>query len=682
MQDQMLDQQPVSQANANPNDFRFEVDVNVINHLGVGLYSSTPAALTELVANAWDAEATRVEITIDAAANKIVIEDNGHGMNAASIKAKFLNVGYSRRVNSANKHMSENNQRRVMGRKGIGKLSMFALSDFVRVSSQARGENPVGFEVDVPTLKSDLQSGQKTPLTEFMPAAFPDGHGTRIELTSVLKTLNRTESYLRVKLARRFSILGGAHNFQVLLNGTEITEKDRAFFHSVQFLWGLDKETLSRISALSENLAKTGDGPEETKTSCTQLLDNMVSLQDGTQVQVTGYIASVFRPRDLGSKDDSANMISVFANGRVFAENVLSEVNSAKYYQSYLVGEVHADFLDDDETDRATASREAIKRDDPKYKALVGFIVRTVETIGDIWDEWRTDQGLDKGVPANQAVTDWLASIEDKRDLTTAKRLMTSIQNATVHSDEAKNEAAKGVLYKGAIIGFEKLRIKKQLDKLSEITNVLGPEFAAIFSNLNDVEEASYADITKQRLEIIKKFKDIAGSDDALEKVAQQYLFKHLWLLDPSWDRVSGRATLEENLTAHIKKADPDSTGARLDISYRASSGRHIVVELKRPKIRNFRYIDLYDQARKYKNAVEQYYRDTRPNDPPPPLDIYLLISQTPAEFTESDRRSLAEQNAKIITYRKLIDDANNAYQEYLDVNTKTSPLQGVLDRL
>ena len=51
----------------NKHQFKLEVDLNVINHLGVGLYSSTPAALTELVANAWDADANEVRITIDKA---------------------------------------------------------------------------------------------------------------------------------------------------------------------------------------------------------------------------------------------------------------------------------------------------------------------------------------------------------------------------------------------------------------------------------------------------------------------------------------------------------------------------------------------------------------------------------------------------------------------------------------
>jgi hypothetical protein len=67
-------------------NFRFDVDVNVINHLGVGLYSSTPAALTELVANAWDADAKEVTIDIDPLAGSIVIQDDGHGMTPDEIQ--------------------------------------------------------------------------------------------------------------------------------------------------------------------------------------------------------------------------------------------------------------------------------------------------------------------------------------------------------------------------------------------------------------------------------------------------------------------------------------------------------------------------------------------------------------------------------------------------------------------
>lgn len=62
-------------------EFAFKIDLNVLNHLGLGLYSSTPAVLTEIIANAYDAEATEVRISIDKSQHIITIADNGHGMS-------------------------------------------------------------------------------------------------------------------------------------------------------------------------------------------------------------------------------------------------------------------------------------------------------------------------------------------------------------------------------------------------------------------------------------------------------------------------------------------------------------------------------------------------------------------------------------------------------------------------
>lgn len=46
------------------NKFIMSLSLNVLNHLGINLYSNIPAVLSEIVANSWDADATRVDITI------------------------------------------------------------------------------------------------------------------------------------------------------------------------------------------------------------------------------------------------------------------------------------------------------------------------------------------------------------------------------------------------------------------------------------------------------------------------------------------------------------------------------------------------------------------------------------------------------------------------------------------
>ena len=55
-----------------------------IKHLGLQMYSTLPPVIGELVANAWDANATKVEIEIpktliDYNNSEIIIRDNGIG---------------------------------------------------------------------------------------------------------------------------------------------------------------------------------------------------------------------------------------------------------------------------------------------------------------------------------------------------------------------------------------------------------------------------------------------------------------------------------------------------------------------------------------------------------------------------------------------------------------------------
>ncbi|MDF5953015.1 ATP-binding protein [Pseudomonas aeruginosa] len=77
---------------------KLEIDLNVLNHLGINLYSNTPAVLTEIVANAWDADATSVDVVIDSGSNTITITDDGIGMDYSDLKTKFLTVGYPEEI--------------------------------------------------------------------------------------------------------------------------------------------------------------------------------------------------------------------------------------------------------------------------------------------------------------------------------------------------------------------------------------------------------------------------------------------------------------------------------------------------------------------------------------------------------------------------------------------------------
>ena len=53
------------------------ISLNALEHLGINLYSNIPAVLSEIVANAWDADAKTVTVTVNRDDETITIEDDG-----------------------------------------------------------------------------------------------------------------------------------------------------------------------------------------------------------------------------------------------------------------------------------------------------------------------------------------------------------------------------------------------------------------------------------------------------------------------------------------------------------------------------------------------------------------------------------------------------------------------------
>ena len=134
------------------NKYEMHINLNILNHLGLKLYSNAPAVLAEVIANAWDADATHVDIEI--ADDKITITDDGHGMSETDINEKYLNVGYERR--KAEPGQTARYHRTVMGRKGIGKLSLFSIADTVEVQTVRNGEKN-GFVMSAKNIASQIQ---------------------------------------------------------------------------------------------------------------------------------------------------------------------------------------------------------------------------------------------------------------------------------------------------------------------------------------------------------------------------------------------------------------------------------------------------------------------------------------------------------------------------------------------
>ena len=122
---------------AGDHQYEMTLSLNILKHLGLGLYSNVAAVLSEVVANSWDADAEHVWISIDADNGKVLIQDDGHGMTVEDVNQKYLFVGFERRKTE---ERTPRFDRPVMGRKGIGKLSLFSIARTVEVHSLRNGE--------------------------------------------------------------------------------------------------------------------------------------------------------------------------------------------------------------------------------------------------------------------------------------------------------------------------------------------------------------------------------------------------------------------------------------------------------------------------------------------------------------------------------------------------------------
>lgn len=185
--------------------YTFSVDLAAVEHLGLNLYSNTAAALTELIANAWDADATEVRIKINNNQTQIIITDNGHGMSVDDLNNKFLKVAYKRRINQAKSPSG----RPVMGRKGIGKLALFSIAQHVVITSKQKDQDSHTLSIDVNKLKECIASG-----TPYHPAEESaddiDGleHGTTFVLTQLLSSrVNQSISAMKNALQDAFQLL-------------------------------------------------------------------------------------------------------------------------------------------------------------------------------------------------------------------------------------------------------------------------------------------------------------------------------------------------------------------------------------------------------------------------------------------------------------------------------------------
>lgn len=96
----------------------FQADSALLRELGERLVGQPHIALAELIKNAYDADATYCEVTLQE--ESIVVTDNGHGMDESEFLQYWMTIGTR---NKQLRGTSRELGRHVTGSKGVGRLS-------------------------------------------------------------------------------------------------------------------------------------------------------------------------------------------------------------------------------------------------------------------------------------------------------------------------------------------------------------------------------------------------------------------------------------------------------------------------------------------------------------------------------------------------------------------------------
>lgn len=201
---------------------RFSVDPRLSALLGES-YTSSERALRELVDNAWDAESRVVKITLPEVLTDqpLIIEDDGHGMKNQEVRQEYLKIASPRFSRKGER--TPNLDRKVKGRRGIGKFSGLTIGDEMEIVTRAHGVKTT-LLISKELLLEAGKDIEEVDLPISEEPCEPDSHGTTITIRKFNPRLNFPQpDKLREQIAYDY---GKETGIQVSINGDPVLRYD------------------------------------------------------------------------------------------------------------------------------------------------------------------------------------------------------------------------------------------------------------------------------------------------------------------------------------------------------------------------------------------------------------------------------------------------------------------------
>ncbi len=563
---------------------------NLVKHLGVQMYAGRPVpAIAELISNAWDADATEVDVHLPLdegwdpsnEGQSITVSDNGSGMTWDMVRDAYLNVGRDRRrVEGRDRSQAG---RLLQGRKGVGKLAGFGIADTLDIQTVHEANDGtlktqvlIWFRLDLADI-TKIDSGPAPVHVNFAgPVSEAPPEARRLKgTTAILRHLHERRAInsdrFHGSMGRRFLLL---QDFQVQINGRALQEDDVSF-------------QLRKPDSGWETDEVQGCGP------------------------VNYWIG--FTPQPRKQNQGESNGVLVYTRGKISQEETFFEISggvTGQHGLRYLVGKVRAEWLDAgvDSPDHIATPRDAIAWESPEGTAFRDWGQRLLRTCLSDWAKFRS-------------------SLRERE----VKEIGSDVQRRIDGLAPTYREAALQFVEKFKSVEMEPSEFQ---DILSWFLGAL--ENATLRSILQKLRDTDVADLEQlddllSKMEVriaVTLLQIIEGNltaistlermhhEDAKERgVIAKHLERNPWLIDPTWmlSKTEGRVATWIERQFGLKREKQEGDDDRVDFFCVAVGGTLHIVEIKRGA-----HVATQEdilQADKYRLYVQERFQElTEPN--------------------------------------------------------------------
>jgi len=593
------------------NKLNFIPTSRLLDHIGLAMYNSLPKAISELIANAYDAYATEVKVTIPKAINKkseIAISDNGNGMSEGFIRQTYMKLGPN---NRKEKEKSPRFKRLLIGSKGIGKLAGLGIANIMYIETVDNGKK-CKFEINRRKLDAKGKRLDEIEIPLIVEKT-KKSNGTTILLKELLPHVSTmSDEELRAFFVKEF---GFPEKFSIFVNGHRYT-------------------------------------PEDIPGKKIEVKDNIDNYGE-----IYGKITIAKEPKIIKR---SAGIITKVRGRRVLGPTLFDINSHGHQYRvaERIIGEIEVPFLDPEEPENKldefiiSTSRDGFNLNHPKFIAYKNWVEGKLIEIS---------RNLEK----EQAEGRKRKFLQNRNVQSALKKLPKAIQEKIKKLIEEVIPKLNELSQKDAITimdllikSMESSEIVAILKKLEEADVQDIQKLARLLEIWGIYEISSTAEHIRNKLLVIDKFEKVIKSIRSLEyRDIHKLLEKNLWLLSDNYTLYASNDTLKTFLINKIVKKFRKRKHDRPDLIVKTFSGKVLIIELKRPARK---------VVSKDSTQVCEYQTIIKGNQPnADPIECYLIGN----EFDEATRNPGYEKMGIFLkSYSEVLQEAKERYKEILAI--------------